>query len=226
VWKAAIQEITQFNEVHMTTVLTGRYDGFILASFTDRDKLYDFLVNKLTKIKGLISFQSDMILTQYFQGKKIESVTDQKKNIQIDELDHRLITILQKNGRTNYNKIGRELNISSSTVSYRVNRLVKHKIIRRFTTIFNYSKLGYNIEAYVYLRIDPIKLKVILGELLKFKEVQFIMETSGNRGLIFNVRFPSRTQFHDFLNTKLDPLPGIQDIRTNMVLKFYLKHFV
>ena len=93
--KSVFDEVSQLEEVHMTIVLAGPYDGLIFAVFKDRNTFYDFIFKKLSKIKGIVSFETDLILARYYRGQKI-GLTRQKDTIPLNDLDWRIISVLKK----------------------------------------------------------------------------------------------------------------------------------
>jgi DNA-binding Lrp family transcriptional regulator len=62
--------------------------------------------------------------------------------------------ILVNNCRTSYRNIGHTLNISTNTAKKRVNNLVSSKVIEQFTTVVNFSFLGYDKVLTVVLGHD------------------------------------------------------------------------
>ena len=60
-------------------------------------------------------------------------VYDIRKEMKIDSSDRELLRLLNKNSRMSYSELGRQLNINEDTVRYKVFKLKKSGIIKRFT---------------------------------------------------------------------------------------------
>ena len=68
-----------------------------------------------------------------------------------DDLDHRILRALLRDGRATYAEIGTEVNLSVSAIKRRVDRLVRDGAIRGFTAVVEPQAMGWQIEAVVQL---------------------------------------------------------------------------
>lgn len=57
-----VQALNQLEEVRYVAILTGRYDVVMSTAFRSDDELFEFLVNKLGKIPGVIHMETFRIL--------------------------------------------------------------------------------------------------------------------------------------------------------------------
>jgi Lrp/AsnC family transcriptional regulator for asnA, asnC and gidA len=80
-------------------------------------------------------------------------------DLRIDSKDLQILKILVNNCRTSYRSIGQTLGISTNTAKKRVNNLVSSKVIEQFTTVLNFSILGYESVLSILLRYDNDKGK-------------------------------------------------------------------
>lgn len=62
--------------------------------------------------------------------------------VQIDQKDKEIIQLLEEDGRVQYKEIAEQLDISSDTVKYRIDRMRSQGIIENFTPVINFNKLG------------------------------------------------------------------------------------
>jgi len=67
----------------------------------------------------------------------------------VDDIDHRVIGCLLRDGRATYAEIGAEVGLSSPAAKRRVDRLRASGAIRGFTVVVDPSALGWTTEAYV-----------------------------------------------------------------------------
>jgi DNA-binding Lrp family transcriptional regulator len=71
----------------------------------------------------------------------------------LDQLDHKILTALLKDGRAPLLHIARDAKTSPETVKQRIIALQHRNIIRAFTTSINYPALGMDIyKAFIYTR--------------------------------------------------------------------------
>ena len=73
----------------------------------------------------------------------------------MDEIDKKIITLLQQNARTPLKTLAEHVFLSSPAVSARIERLEKENIISGYTARINQTKLGYHITAFINLEIIP-----------------------------------------------------------------------
>jgi Lrp/AsnC family transcriptional regulator for asnA, asnC and gidA len=102
----------------------------------------------------------------------------------IDELDLKIISHLQENGRISVAELAKRLNQPENTVRYRIERLLKNGVIRRFTALVDPRALGLNVSAAVMFKVDPKKLDQLLEKLTSMKDVTNIYQLSGEWDLI------------------------------------------
>jgi Lrp/AsnC family transcriptional regulator for asnA, asnC and gidA len=102
----------------------------------------------------------------------------------IDELDLKIISHLQENGRIPIAELAKKLNQPENTVRYRIERLLKNGVIRRFTALVDPRALGLNVSAAVMFKVDPKKLDQLLEKLTSMKDVTNIYQLSGEWDLI------------------------------------------
>ncbi len=99
--------------------------------------------------------------------------------INLDKKDLKILQILDFNAREVNSKIAKKLKISKPAVEYRINRLLKNKVIEGFYTVVDVSKLGF-----VPYRIS-IKLKDINDK--KQKEILEYMKKNDHVGWLFSL---------------------------------------
>ena len=76
--------------------------------------------------------------------------------LDLDDIDKKLINILQENADLTYAELGRKLGISPSTVYMRVRRLKEKGIIKRVVAKVAPEMLGYNPVSYTHLTLPTI----------------------------------------------------------------------
>ena len=76
----------------------------------------------------------------------------------MDEVDRRILQVLQKDDKVPYHKMGEGLGIGASTVHSRVRKMVNGGVIEGFSAIINPEKVGYEVTAWIGLSIDPGKI--------------------------------------------------------------------
>lgn len=81
----------------------------------------------------------------------------------MDDLDHRIVSVLLQDGRATYADVGARVGLSAPAVKRRVDRLRARGAIRGFTALIDASVLGWTTEAYVEVyckgTVSPLELR-------------------------------------------------------------------
>ncbi len=75
----------------------------------------------------------------------------------MDEKDRKIIEILQKNGREQFNHIAKRVGLSSAAVHARVIKLERAGIIEKYEVKINAQRVGLGIEALLNFTVDHSK---------------------------------------------------------------------
>ena len=67
----------------------------------------------------------------------------------LDGTDLRILAELAENSKASYVEIGKKLGLHPNVIGYRVNRLEDSRIIREYTTLIDFSKLGLSEQVLV-----------------------------------------------------------------------------
>ena len=138
----------------------------------------------------------------------------------MDELDLRIIGLLQMDGRTSNSDLARELGVSEGTIRRRLSRLVQAEVIR-ITAVPNIEKMGYPATALVGVQTRPGKADDVAEALARLEEVHYAAVTTGAFDVFIWVGLESAQRLGDFLHTKIAPIEGVQRTETfiNLAIK-------
>ncbi|MDD5133169.1 MAG: winged helix-turn-helix transcriptional regulator [Candidatus Nanoarchaeia archaeon] len=68
--------------------------------------------------------------------------------------DLNLLSYMYHNANKSISRIAKETNLTKDQVSYRLKRYISEGLITKFSTIFNYSSLGYNCFSLIFLKFE------------------------------------------------------------------------
>jgi DNA-binding Lrp family transcriptional regulator len=77
------------------------------------------------------------------------------ENGTVKEVELRLISELMKNSRRSDRELAKAVGVSQPTISRTISRLEKEGIIKEYTMIPDFEKLGYEIIALTFITINP-----------------------------------------------------------------------
>jgi len=138
--------------------------------------------------------------------------------LDLDDIDKKLINILQENADLTYAELGRKLGISPSTVYMRVRRLKERGIIKRVVAEVAPEMLGYNLRSLIFLAVDIKKYNNIVKELLKMPQIKVIYDITGEWTFALEILVKDHKELSELLD-KVGTIDGVQHTSTAVVLR-------
>jgi len=109
--------------------------------------------------------------------------------------------------------------VNSSVVYSRIKRLVKRKLIERFTIVVNDLELGYTVKAITGINMDTKKRDHIIKELFKIEGVREVAEVTGRFDILVTMYAKSLDQIHKMISEKIGRIDGIQSSESFIEMK-------
>ncbi len=128
----------------------------------------------------------------------------------MDEIDKKILQILQENDKVRYHEIGKNLDIGASTVHYRIKKLTENGIIRSFSAIIDPKVVGYDTTAWLGLSVDPTKMDEIAQKLVEYDEVQIVTTATGDHDLLVQIIARDEKELWRFINENIKPMEGVE----------------
>ena len=131
----------------------------------------------------------------------------------MDELDRKIIALLERNGRASNARIARDVGVSEGTVRRRLKRLISDKIIN-VTALPDPRKLGYESEALIGVQVDPDKIDSVARHISALDFTRFVAVTTGTYDVFAWVAVPNAEALGIFLREKVGAIPGVRRTET------------
>jgi Lrp/AsnC family leucine-responsive transcriptional regulator len=147
--------------------------------------------------------------------------TQEIPHTQIDEIDRKIISILQHNGRASYTDLAKDVGLSRVAVQTRINTLMENGTIERFACIINPEKLGIMVSAFFNVEVEPKYLMQVADTLAEEPEVTSLYHMTGPSKLHMHGLFKGNQEMELFLQNKLYILPGIHSVDCQVLIKRY-----
>jgi len=135
----------------------------------------------------------------------------------IDELDIKIIGILQENSRESYRDIANKLKVAEGTVYNRVNKLKDEGVIKRFMVDVDFSKVGYELTVLVGIIVEGGHLPEIEKKISKDGNVSAVYDVTGDYDAIVVAKFKTRDDLNKFVKGLL-AMPHVKRTYTMLVL--------
>jgi Lrp/AsnC family transcriptional regulator for asnA, asnC and gidA len=131
----------------------------------------------------------------------------------------KLLFELSKDGNISIPTLSKKLGINASVLYSRIKRLVRKKLIKKFTIEIDDSLLGIGVQASVGINRDP-KFKIQTNKkLLEISEVVSIIEVTGRFDIMIRVYAKDLEDLHTVVIEKIGKIEGIQNTETFVELQ-------
>lgn len=138
----------------------------------------------------------------------------------LDELDFKILSCLQKDGRMSFTVIAENLNVSVGTIRTRFNKLIEEGTISIIGRV-DADKVGFKCYAHIAVFVRPATLKEkIAQKIAKLPEVSFLAMTSGDYDLEVDVMCRDNNHLVDFVN-EISKIDGVHQTKTTIYFKVY-----
>lgn len=135
----------------------------------------------------------------------------------MDDLDFRIVRILQSSGRASNAHVAREVGVSEGTVRRRLKQLLQDGVIH-VVALPDPEKLGYETEALVGIQVDPDKIDDVASSLTALPAASLVAVTTGSFDLFTWVTLPSSEELGNFLKSAVGTISGVRRTETFVTL--------
>ncbi len=135
----------------------------------------------------------------------------------LDDLDRRIITLLQEDGRRAYGAIAAEVGLSEAAVRRRVQRL-RDTGVMQIVAITDPLQLGYGREALVGIRVHG-DVRLVADKVAAIEEANYVVMTAGSFDIIAEVIAGDDNALVHLLNDSIRSIPGVTEVETFVYLK-------
>ena len=115
--------------------------------------------------------------------------------------------------------LSKKLEINASVLYSRIKRLMKKKLIKKFTVEIDESLLGIGVKASVGINRDPKLKEAIHKKFLETSEVVSISEVTGRFDIMIKIHAKNLEALHSVVIEKIGKIDGIQNTETFVELQ-------
>ena len=137
----------------------------------------------------------------------------------VDDLDLQILSELSNDASISVPRLSKKIDVNSSVVYSRIKRLVKRKLIERFTIDVNDAELGYDVKALTGINMDTKKRDHVIDELFKINGVRKIAEVTGRFDILVTMYSKSLEQMHKIVSEKIGRIDGVQSSESFIEMK-------
>jgi Lrp/AsnC family transcriptional regulator for asnA, asnC and gidA len=139
--------------------------------------------------------------------------------MKIDNINKRILYLLQQDARKTYKEIALELKRSETTIRDRIKSMERNGIIQGYTALIDKTSLGLNFFAIIFFNpISSIDLDDITEKIKKVKNVLRVYQISGEHRLAVFMVAASYKELKEIIRSQILPL-GLKDEEIITVLE-------
>ena len=136
----------------------------------------------------------------------------------LDDLDIKVLKILQKDGRTKRNELAEAVGLSIPAISERLHKLEEKKIIQGYFTKLNREAFGYDIMAYILVFMESSKhYKTLISHVEKLPQILECHSVLGEGSHLLKA-ISKNTESLEKLLSEIQSWPGVISTKTTFVL--------
>ena len=141
-------------------------------------------------------------------------------SVRLDGIDKTILEILLKDSRTPLAHISKVVGISSPAIRERINKLKQEGIIKGFSTIIDYKKLGLGLTAFIGLNMDDSRCcqEDVFTELENIPRVLEAHFTNGEEDILVKIVTENTETLVELLG-QMNAIDGVNRTKTMIALK-------
>lgn len=141
------------------------------------------------------------------------------ESVKLDDVDKRIISALQADGRRPYSRIAADLDVSESVVRYRAQRLEQAGVLQ-VVGIADPLRIGFDRMALIGLKVRPGSLDDVCAAITELPETSYVAALAGSFDAIVEVICRDTAHFTELLK-RLHVVDGVTSTESFLVLEIH-----
>ena len=129
--------------------------------------------------------------------------------VKVDKIDQKILSELSKDSSISIPKLSKKINVNSSVVYSRIKRLVKKKLIERFTIDVNNKEFGYGVKSITGINMDSKQRDVVIQELFKIQGVREVSEVTGRFDILVTMYAENLSDMYKIISDNIGKIQGL-----------------
>lgn len=146
------------------------------------------------------------------------------QNLEIDNLDLQILSILMKDATIPYTEIAKQLIVSGGTIHVRMKKLEEMGVIKGVNLQVDPQKLGYDICAFLGIFLEKgSQYHEAVKQLQAVNEIVELHYTTGSYSMFAKIICRDTNHLREILNENIQGITGIQRTETFISLEESIK---
>jgi Lrp/AsnC family transcriptional regulator for asnA, asnC and gidA len=138
----------------------------------------------------------------------------------LDDMDKRIVRLLQRNARVPNTEIARALNVTEATVRNRVSRLLDEELIG-IVAVVDQKATEATISTFIGISVDLAHAEEVAEAMRGRPEARYVAQTLGPSQVLAETFFRDHDHLLSFRNEFLGSLPGVTRVDVSIVLRVH-----
>ena len=127
----------------------------------------------------------------------------------VDNLDLKILSELSDDAAISIPKLSKKIDVNTSVVYSRIKRLLKRKMIERYTIEINDKELGYTVKSFTGINIDSKQRDNVINGLFEINGVREISEVTGRFDILVTMHAKNLAELHRLISEVIGKIQGI-----------------
>ncbi|KAF6248802.1 MAG: Lrp/AsnC family transcriptional regulator [Marine Group I thaumarchaeote] len=127
----------------------------------------------------------------------------------MDKIDQKILSELTDDSSISIPKLSEKINVNSSVVYSRIKRLIKKKLIERFTIEINDKELGYGVKSLTGINMDSKQRDNVIQELFKIQGVREVSEVTGRFDILVTMYAENLGEMYRIVSDNIGKIEGV-----------------
>ena len=127
----------------------------------------------------------------------------------MDKIDQKILSELTDDSSISIPKLSEKINVNSSVVYSRIKRLIKKKLIERFTIEINDKGLGYGVKSLTGINMDSKQRDNVIQELFKIQGVREVSEVTGRFDILVTMYAENLGEMYRIVSDNIGKIEGV-----------------
>lgn len=144
--------------------------------------------------------------------------------LEMDHFDLALLDELQRHGRATHQQLGERIPLSASQIGRRLQRLEAIGVIDGYQVMLRPEALGLGVIAFTSLKLkhhNDSSIERFQQEIASLPEILECHAVVGEADYFLRIVAPDLNALSEFVMKKLMRVPGVDSVRSNIVLKTF-----
>jgi DNA-binding Lrp family transcriptional regulator len=137
----------------------------------------------------------------------------------LDDVDHRILDVLRRNGRISMRELAQTVHISRANAYARVERLQSTGVIRGFRADIDPVLSGLGTSAIVTLNVRQADWRSVRQKLCTLRGIAHIALVGGEFDVVLLVRARDNADLRHLVLDQIQDMPGVESTRTLLVFE-------